>query len=72
MSVEEHEDRIGGYPYAEKSDMDIARHINLALLLNGGISEQDAGFDTVIGLNDNGLEAIARIIGKVRAAAQSA
>lgn len=71
MGVKKVEKKIGGYDYAEKSDMDIARHINLALLLSGGISEQDAGFDTVIGLNDDGLAAIARIIGEVRRAARS-
>lgn len=55
--------------YAEQSDLDVARHINLALLMCNGISEQDAGFDKIIGLNDDGLAAIARIIGKVRQAA---
>jgi hypothetical protein len=59
-----------GFDYAAKSDLDIARHINLALLLHGGISEQDAGFDTVVGLNDAGLSQIARIVGEVRRAAR--
>ena len=58
------------YDYAKKSDLDIARHINLALLLHDGISEQDAGFDMVVGLNDAGLAQVARIIGKVRAACE--
>lgn len=56
------------YNYAEKSDLDIARHINLALLLCNGISEQDAGFDMIVGINDKGLEQVARIIGEVRKA----
>jgi hypothetical protein len=60
-----------GYSYNDKSDLDIARLINLALLLHDGISEQDAGFDTVVALNDKGLEQVARIIGEVRAAAQN-
>lgn len=55
--------------YAEKSDLEIARHINLALLLSDGISEQNAGFDTIVSLNDKGIAAIERIIGKVREAA---
>lgn len=54
--------------YADKSNLDVARHINLAMLLCGGISEEDAGFDTVITINDTGLAKIAEIIGKVRAA----
>lgn len=70
MGIIDHEEKIGGYDYAGKSDMDIAKHINLALLLHGGITEQDAGFDTIIGLNDAGLEQVARIIGEVRRAAR--
>lgn len=66
-AIEKHEVKAG-YDYAGKSDLDIARHINLALLLCGGISEQNAGFDTVVGLNDEGLAAIARIVGRVRQA----
>jgi hypothetical protein len=61
------------FSYADMTDLEIARHINLGLLLCNGISEQNAGFDTVVGLNDEGLATIARIIGKVRSAvAQSA
>lgn len=69
-TIEDHEIKAGGYDYAEKSDIDIARHINLALLLHDGISEQNAGFDMVVGLNDAGLTQIARIVGEVRAAAK--
>jgi hypothetical protein len=57
-----------GFDYATKSDLDLARHINLALLMCDGISEQDAGFDTIIGLNDAGLSAVARIVRNIRAA----
>jgi hypothetical protein len=67
-TIGDHEIKAG-YDYAEKSDMDIAKHINLALLLHDGISDQDAGFDIVVGLNDAGLAQVARIIGNVRAAA---
>jgi hypothetical protein len=56
--------------YAGKSDIEVARHINLALLLCSGISEQNAGFDTIVSLNDDGLAAIARIVGKVRESAR--
>ena len=52
--------------YADKSDLDVARHINLSLLMCNGISEQDAGFDMVVSLNDAGLEKIAGIVGRVR------
>jgi hypothetical protein len=68
-TTKDHEERCG-YNYSEKSDLDIAKHVNLALLLCGGISEQDAGFDTIIGLNDAGLAQVARIIGEVRSAAK--
>jgi len=57
--------------YRDKSDLDVARHINLALLMCDGISDEDAGFDTVTTINDAGLAAIARIIGKVRKSAKS-
>jgi hypothetical protein len=60
-----------GYTYSDKSDFDIARLINLALLLHDGISEQDAGFDAVVSLNDRGLAQVARIVGEVRAAAKA-
>jgi len=60
------------YNYADKSDVDIAKLINLSLLMNKGISEQDAGFDTVTSLNDAGLKAVARIVGKIRAAQNAA
>ena len=51
----------GKHFYADKSDMEVARHINLSLLMCQGISEQNAGFDTVTSLNDAGLEAVPRI-----------
>lgn len=56
------------YDYKTKSDLDIARHINLAMLLCSGISEENAGFDMVTTINDKGLTKIAEIIGKVRSA----
>lgn len=71
MSIEDHEKKIGGYPWSEKTDLEVAQHINLGLLLHDGISWQDAGFDQIIGINDAGLAVIARIIGKVREAAKS-
>lgn len=71
-TIEDHEAKAGGYDYAGKSDLDMAKHINLALLLHSGISEQDAGFDTVVALNDDGIAQVARIIGRVRAAASLA
>lgn len=61
--------REGKHFYADKSDMDVARHINLGLLMYQGISEQDAGFDLVMTLNDAGLEVVANAVGKIRAAA---
>lgn len=70
MAIEDHENKFG-YDYGEKTDLDVARHINLALLLCGGISEQDAGFDSIVGLNDAGIDAVARIISKVRAASSA-
>jgi hypothetical protein len=54
--------------YSDKSDIEVARHINLSLLMCLGISEVNAGFDMVTTINGKGIEAIARIIGKVRAA----
>jgi hypothetical protein len=56
------------FDYSKKSDLELARHINLALLICGGISEVNAGFDTVVTLNDAGIAKIAQIIGKIRAA----
>lgn len=56
------------FDYRDKSDLDIARHINLAILLCSGISEQNAGFDRIVALNEVGLQKIAEIVGKVRAA----
>jgi hypothetical protein len=52
--------------YETASDDELARHVNLALLMCDGISEQDAGFDKITGINDAGLAAVARIIGRVR------
>jgi orotate phosphoribosyltransferase-like protein len=52
--------------WAEKSDLEVARLINLGLLLCDGISEQDAGFDTIVGLNDAGLAKVAAIIREIR------
>lgn len=57
--------------YTQKSDMDVAKMINLALLLCNGISEEDAGFDIVTTINQDGLDKIAMIVGKVRLAAKS-
>lgn len=53
--------------WSEKSDLEVARLINLGLLLCDGISEQNAGFDTIIGLNDAGLAKVAAIIREIRA-----
>lgn len=60
---------VGDEFWAEKSDLEIARLINLGLLMVQGISEEDAGFDLVTTINDAGLAKVAEIIGKVRAAA---
>lgn len=37
-----------------------ARKVNLALLMHSGISAQDAGFDSVVCLNDKGLAILAK------------
>lgn len=59
------------FDYSTRTDLELARHINLALLMCGGIGEVNAGFDTVVTLNDVGLAKVAAIIGKIRAAARA-
>jgi len=39
-----------------------ARQVNLGLLMRDGISEENAGFDFVVTLNDNGLAVVAKAI----------
>lgn len=51
---------------AGKTDLEVARFINLSLLMHRGISEQDAGFDKVVCLNDAGLSKVASIIAALR------
>lgn len=51
-----------------KSDLEIARLINLGLLMVQGISDHDAGFDMITGMNDAGIAKVADIVSKVRAA----
>lgn len=58
------------YDYNSKSDLEIARLINLTIFLHQGISETDAGFDIVTSLNEVGLAQVARIVGEARAAAR--
>lgn len=55
--------------YSAKSEIELARHINLALLMCNGISDQNAGFDMITSLNDTGVAKIELIIQKIRAAA---
>ena len=54
--------------YHGKSDIEVARFINLALLMCNGIKQQDAGFDYVTTITDGGLNRIADIIRAVRRA----